>query len=175
MTPERFTEIFESIEIEISDIHRYNLHKICKYKDDFLDKAISLQNSDSIAMRTKKSYIDLAKITYEIAKEVHIDLLILARETLVKKAKEYSMDGDRLWNFKPNYTFMDWNPLQNLNGYLIKHLASCMDILSGKIDPTKEMIIEKFGDVYNYCILAVAIIEENEKFIDNMALKEPAE
>ena len=173
MTPERFTEIFESIEPLISNANYYDLSRIYSHRENFLRRAEALSDNDSITMKHRDSYIKLASSTYDIAMEIHIDLLALARETLVKKAKEYSMDGDRLWNFKPNYTFMDWNPLHNLNGYLRKHLASCMDILSGKIEPTKEMIIEKFGDVYNYCILAIALIEENKDFEKKVGLKEP--
>ena len=172
MTPERFTEIFKSIEPLISDVNRYNIRRISSHRELFLTRIECLGIDDNIIRRSKESYTNLAKRAYDIAKEINIDLLAIARETLIKKANEYSMDGDRLWNFKHNYSFMNKDPLQNLNGYLRKHLASCMDMLDGKIEPTKDMIIEKFGDVYNYCILAVAIIEENEKFIDDMALKD---
>ena len=172
MTPERFTEVFRSIEPLISDVNRYNIRRICSHREQFLQRIECIGIDNNIIRRSKESYINLAKRTYDIAKEINIDLLAMARETLIKKANEYSMDGDRLWNFKHNYSFMNKDPLQNLNGYLKKHLASCMDILDGKIEPTKDMVIEKFGDVYNYCILAVAIIEENNKFIDDMMLKD---
>jgi hypothetical protein len=172
MTPERFTEIFKSIEPLISDVNRSYIQRICSHREQFLQIAIAMRIEANIVRRSQNDYIRLAKKAYDIAKEINIDLLAIARETLIKKANEYSMDGDRLWNFKHNYSFMNKDPLQNLNGYLRKHLASCMDMLDGKIEPTKDMVIEKFGDVYNYCILAVAIIEENEKFIDNMTLKD---
>ena len=172
MTPERFTEIFKSIEPLISDVNRYNIRRISSHREQFLQRIECIGIDDNIIRRSKESYTNLAKRAYDIAKEINVDLLAIARETLIKKANEYSMDGDRLWNFKHNYSFMNKDPLQNLNGYLRKHLASCMDMLDGKIEPTKDMVIEKFGDVYNYCILAVAIIEENDKFIDDMALKD---
>jgi hypothetical protein len=172
MTPEKFTKVFESIKPLVSDVKRTYKEKIWSHREQFLQRIECIRIDDSVIIRTKESYANLAKEAYDIAKEINIDLLAMARETLVKKAKEYSMDGDRLWNFKPNYVFMNKDPLQNLNGYLRKHLASCMDMLDGKIEPTKDMVIEKFGDVYNYCILAVAIIEENNKFIDDMTLKD---
>jgi hypothetical protein len=172
MTPERFTEIFESIEPLISDVNRYNIRRISSHREQFLQRIECIGIDANMIRRSTESYTNLAKRAYDIAKEINIDLLAIAKETLIKKANEYSMDGDRLWNFKHNHSFMNKDPLQNLNGYLRKHLASCMDMLDGKIEPTKDMVIEKFGDVYNYCILAVAIIEENEKFIDDMASKD---
>ena len=172
MTPERFTEIFKSIEPLISDVRWVYMRRICSHRNQFYQIIMAMRIEANIVRRSQNDYIRLARKAYDIAKEVNIDLLAIAKETLIKKATEYSMDGDRLWNFKHNYSFMDKDPLQNLNGYLRKHLASCMDMLDGKIEPTKDMVIEKFGDVYNYCILAVAIIEENEKFIEDMALKD---
>ena len=152
------------------------MRRISSHREQFLQRIECLGITESIEVniirRSKESYTNLAKRAYDIAKEVNIDLLAIARETLIKKANEYSMNGDRLWNFKHNYSFMNKDPLQNLNGYLRKHLVSCMDMLDGKIEPTKDMVIEKFGDVYNYCILAVALIEENNKFIDDMKLKD---
>lgn len=104
-------------------------------------------------------------ISNAIAKEYYpdVDLLSLASKVLLSKSKEYAMNGDRLWNFKPNYKFMNKDPKLNLLGYLTKHVASCMDILTGKIVPNKEMIIEKFGDVVNYCILLIALLKEKEE------------
>jgi hypothetical protein len=171
MTPEKFTKVFESIKPVVSDVKRTYKEKIWSHREQFLQRIECIRIDDSVIIRTKESYANLAKEAYDIAKEINIDLLAMAGETLDKKAMEYSMNGDRLWNFKPNYSFMNKDPLQNLNGYLRKHLASCMDMLDGRMDPMKDVVIDKFGAVYNYCILAVALIEDNNDFIKKVGFK----
>lgn len=112
-----------------------------------------------------KSFRLLAARADLIAKDLYPDLYLpqIAEDTLINKAKEYSMNGDRLWNFRNNYKFMEKYPLDNLLGYLRKHCASCMDIIRGYIKPDRKLTIEKFGDVYCYCLLALAILAEEEK------------
>lgn len=104
----------------------------------------------------------LMRICKDHASQYGIDLEQSSRETLVNKAKEYALNGDRLWNFKTTYAFNIMHEQEVLQGYLLKHLNSCMDILTGKIEPTSLMILEKFGDVYNYCILLYALNQDDE-------------
>lgn len=101
-----------------------------------------------------------------IAKDYYktLDLQTIAQETLSRKATEYAMNGDRLWNFKPNYSFMCKDPIDNIVGYIRKQAASCMDILTNKYkNPSKAMIQEKFGDVLNYCVLLIGLLKEDSE------------
>ena len=45
-----------------------------------------------------------------------------------------------------------------------KHLVSVLDIISGKLANTEEMVNEKFVDSINYHILMMAILQENRSF-----------
>lgn len=83
------------------------------------------------------------------------------RETLIKKASEYSPDDDdRLHNFNLGAAYLgcaaEWYAL-NL---LTKHLVSIRDMVaSGYWD--EETIDEKIGDAINYLLLLEAIMKED--------------
>jgi hypothetical protein len=97
----------------------------------------------------------------EHGKRYQLDLKVLAGKTLDKKAAEYSCEGNRLWNFFPDYPFLDGSKgMDLLKGYLLKHMVSCADILKGRIDPTQSLVLDKFGDCLNYSILMLAVIEQ---------------
>lgn len=84
-----------------------------------------------------------------------------ANKVLVSKAKEYSFHS-RFDNFYTAATLTRQTPQVVLNGFLLKHLVSVLDIVNGNLIPTPDLLIEKFGDAYNYCILGLAMTQENE-------------
>jgi hypothetical protein len=106
---------------------------------------------------------NLQALRHQIANETTQGLEILARLTLIKKAKEYAIGGDRLYNFKPTYLFDKEDSKEVCIGYAIKHAKSVMDILKGKLQADVYTVEEKFGDLYNYCLLFIAICKEQEE------------
>jgi hypothetical protein len=151
MTPERF----ESIAEFITD----DLGKACPVKIEEFEKIA--ENAMTGLSKIDWTYLLKFLDSYMWIKW-EIDFVPISKQVLIEKANGYSMNGDRLWNFKKNYSFMAEDPMVNLKGYVRKHLASCMDILTGKMIADEAMIIEKFGDVFNYCVLAIALMEEQE-------------
>ena len=87
-----------------------------------------------------------------------VDVKKIAEKTLLKKGVEYSANSDRLSNFKTSYNKLE--PIKVLEGYALKHLLWCEDFLEGHIEGNKKQIAEHFGDLYNYMILASAILTE---------------
>lgn len=90
-----------------------------------------------------------------------IDLSSHAKSTLINKAKEYAVDDDRLYNFKDPYNLTSLKHTDILKGYMLKHAISVLDMLSGKLKITDEMVLEKFGDLFNYCLLLLALLVED--------------
>lgn len=91
-------------------------------------------------------------------------LQIMATKTLVTKAAEYSFNGDRLFNFRrAQYMFDNKDSKDILIGYTLKHAKSVMDILTGKISADQRILEEKFGDLYNYALLFIALCEEHDE------------
>lgn len=89
------------------------------------------------------------------------------KKVLMKKAKEYASDDDRLYNFKAAARINNTTPLLALWGMATKHLVCVQDLITGKLKITPGVVDEKIGDLINYLILAKAeMIEEyRAKFI----------
>lgn len=82
----------------------------------------------------------------------------LAKEILIEKAKEYSSDTDRLYNFKQAAKITKClSPENCLIGMWSKHLVSCHDLSNRRIEITQARLDEKFGDAFNYAILYSAL------------------
>ena len=88
--------------------------------------------------------------------------LELIRSVLGKKADEYALDGDRLYNFKVAARMGNTTPEKALWGMLMKHLVCVMDLVDGKVDKTPGRVDEKLGDLINYIILLEALMKEVE-------------
>lgn len=84
-----------------------------------------------------------------------------AKKVLAEKAKEYAVGGNRFANFFTIAVLMNVTPIEALKGCLSKHLASCLDLIDGRLKPTEAMLLEKFGDAFNYCVLAQGMLEHN--------------
>lgn len=87
-------------------------------------------------------------------------LLQNTANTLIKKASEYSMDTDRLSNFKQAARLQRCTPEQALQGYLTKHIISIYDRVTYAQDFPLELAEEKIGDTINYLILLYALLAE---------------
>ena len=88
-----------------------------------------------------------------------------AGKTFLSRKEHYDNNGDRLENFKKtDEPYMSENPLENLKGFVVKHLKWVSNLLKGQIEnPTQTQVLEHVGDVFNYAILAIALLEENNE------------
>lgn len=80
--------------------------------------------------------------------------------TLGVKAKEYALDGDRLYNFKAAARLKGETPAQSLWGIAIKHLVCVIDMVENRLEPTRKNIDDHLGDMVNYLVLLEALLEE---------------
>lgn len=76
------------------------------------------------------------------------------------KAVEYSHNGDRLFNFRVTSQYNDEPIEKSIWGMASKHLTSVLDLVHGRLEPTKPMVDEKIGDMINYLILLKAAFYE---------------
>lgn len=83
-------------------------------------------------------------------------------KTLTKKGKEYSMDSDRLHNFRVAAALQDCSMRRALYGMMVKHITSIADMCCSEEeeDYTLELWEEKIQDNINYLLLLRAVIEE---------------
>ena len=88
------------------------------------------------------------------------------KNVLSKKAAEYASVRDRLHNFKMAAKTMGITPLEALDGMMLKHEISFLDLIDkskyGAVIP-KEIYEEKIGDFINYLILAKGLIVDANK------------
>ena len=88
------------------------------------------------------------------------------KTTLLKKADEYASADDRLHNFKRAGQVRNETPLEALDGMMLKHEISFLDLIDkskcGAVIP-KEIYEEKIGDFINYLILAKGLIVDANK------------
>lgn len=87
-------------------------------------------------------------------------------EILINKAKEYSVNGDRLHNFNVASRIMNQSREKCLIGFMMKHFVSIMDMVDNfepnnpDTVPTKYLIEEKIGDAVNYLVLLEACFKD---------------
>lgn len=89
---------------------------------------------------------------------------------LIEKEKEYSRNGDRLWNFKQGALWSallgDGAPheIRTLWEYMGKHVVSIADMAKDAMwhrHITDAIIDAKFNDAHNYLYLLEALVREN--------------
>ncbi len=89
--------------------------------------------------------------------------LKMIKKIFISKAKEYARE-DRLHNFKVAARISGLTPEQALQGMMMKHLVSVMDLISdtnlSKYPWSNDIINEKLGDSINYLILLEALLKE---------------
>ena len=99
----------------------------------------------------------------EIAKE-QLDRL---EKLLIKKGNEYALTDDRLVNFKEGAAISHWPPEKVLFGYMLKHLTSLTTMINSDEKFTRDLWQEKLGDIMAYCILLLAVLEDDKMFLDD--------
>ena len=83
-------------------------------------------------------------------------------ETLIQKAKEYAVDGDRLHNFKVAAAVQGISPMAALAGMMAKHTVSVYDMIGTGETYPMELWEEKIKDNINYLFLLWALLQEVE-------------
>jgi len=97
----------------------------------------------------------------------YINILIEnCSETLLVKAKEYVRNGDRMHNFNKGAIKTGTIREKVLRNMRLKHDISVDDMLNDIENnnlPSKELVLEKFGDIINYNIIeAMSILHRIE-------------
>lgn len=92
--------------------------------------------------------------------EIVTDLTNQIKNTLIKKADEYSLDADRLSAFKRAADIQQQSPAQALLGMMTKHVVSIYDYVEEGKKFTEALAREKIGDNLSYLILLYAVLEE---------------
>ena len=85
--------------------------------------------------------------------------------TMAVKSDEYTTTKDRLHNFKTVGRARGIDPVEALDGMMMKHVASMWDLMDKMAEnpdfvPELGVVSEKLGDVINYVLLFEALIEE---------------
>lgn len=103
------------------------------------------------------------KVVDEFVKKTDFDSILLQRLEKIKtvlgnKAKEYSHEGDRFFNFRQAAKDLPSGcPKQALYGMMLKHWVSVQDLVFGRLDAS--LADEKIGDMINYLILLEGLIK----------------
>lgn len=111
-------------------------------------------------------------MTYKEFNDLVERRLIMTREVMASKNKEYATVEDSLHNFKKaaGYGAKDETPQQALWGMLKKHLVSIHDLIESRSEHiSKQIIDEKIGDIINYFILLEALFEEDGRKIPGLS------
>ena len=82
---------------------------------------------------------------------------------LTSKSKEYSRNGDRLWNFKLSAKIQGITQEEALRGMMVKHWVSVLDLISDPQSVTTKLLDDKISDVVNYAILLEACLLERQQ------------
>ena len=84
------------------------------------------------------------------------------RNTLQLKEAEYASQDNRLHNFDVGARILEVTPEQALQGMMLKHIISILDLIEWTgTSPeriTSELVDEKIGDTINYLILLEALL-----------------
>lgn len=101
------------------------------------------------------------KLNNEEADKYVEDILSKIEFTLTVKAKEYVRNEDRMHNFNQGAKKTGKLRERVLRGMRLKHDISVDDILDDMDNdklPSKELVLEKYGDIINYNILEMMSI-----------------
>ena len=103
------------------------------------------------------------------ANKIIKDQLKICESLLCTKAKEYSLETDRLASFKTGAKLQRITPKQCLLGYATKHIVSIADMIRTDRKFTLSRWEEKITDTINYLLLLKVMVEEellNEGGVD---------
>lgn len=103
-------------------------------------------------------------MTHEKFETIIEDQLKYAKNLLIAKGKEYSLDEDRLLVFKRAASLQGETTKQSLCGMLAKHIISIYDMCGSDQEFTLERWTEKITDTINYMLLLkAAVMEEKDE------------
>lgn len=84
------------------------------------------------------------------------------RKVLLAKAKEYATEDNRFHNFDVAARILNKTPEQALQGMMLKHIVSVLDLVEWTETNTnmltEQIIDEKIGDTINYLILLEGLL-----------------
>lgn len=83
------------------------------------------------------------------------------KEVLTGKAGEYSVNDDRLHNFKRAAQIENCSTRESLRGMAVKHFVNIDDAIVSGQPRSQAWIDEKIGDAVNYLILLEAVMTED--------------
>jgi hypothetical protein len=109
------------------------------------------------------------KLSNEDADKYISDMLHNISETLLKKAREYVRNEDRMHNFNVASLLTSKTREECLDGMRLKHVVSSKDIIHDinyeqKL-PSLELLNEKYTDILNYYLLEYMSLRNK---IDNL-------
>ena len=102
-----------------------------------------------------------SKLENEQADDMLDEIIGNVQKSLVVKAKEYVRNDDRMHNFNKGSIKSGISRERVLRGFRLKHDISTDDLLDDMdkgFMPTKEYVMEKYGDIINYNILELMSI-----------------
>lgn len=76
-----------------------------------------------------------------------------AKKVLLSKEKEYATKENRYHNFIESARIYGDCVKKTFFFFSLKHLTSIVDMLKENVSYNKEMVDEKIGDMFNYCVL----------------------
>ena len=85
----------------------------------------------------------------------------IIKGTLLRKADQYALGDDRLYNFKLQAKQLDCDPIQVLIGNVNKHIACAMDYFERGALMTQELAEELSKDIICYSLLMTALAIES--------------
>lgn len=110
--------------------------------------------------------MELEQFNHEVEK-----CLDRIRGLLVSKGKEYSNDSDKFHNFKLGGKLSNQHPSIVLQGFLLKHYISYIDILNNinksiPVYPEDSLLEEKLTDILCYFLLQLILIKEQKQIYE---------
>lgn len=92
-------------------------------------------------------------------------------KTLDSKASEYSVEHDRLHNFKIAAELQQCDPKKALSGMMAKHIVSIYDMCTSEGIYPSELWDEKINDTINYLLLLKALQVEEQECLVSESIK----
>jgi dUTP pyrophosphatase len=180
MKTKEFNEIVDLFCIELEKQREFDGSKL-----NLINKIVKYSNNKEYALMDFERDLELIKnltfVKYMLCEHsvTNIDVQLknqihLIKTILQNKAKEYSQDENRLYNFYVGSNLSLQSPIDVCFGYMLKHICSVYDILSQdnlteKISQPIDVIQEKFNDLINYIILMHAVKKHEFNITNNIS------
>lgn len=103
-------------------------------------------------------------MTIDRFNEVVKEFVDKTESTLIKKQDEYNLGKDRFEFFKRMAEIEGVTPEQALSHCVTKHITSFYDMVKSGDKFTKQLWMDKLGDITNYMILLYGLLEDDNMF-----------